>query len=68
MSAKFKLTAKFCLVFMLVSTLIACEQQDHEKLVLRVGHSLDSQHSVHKALMYMSEGVETRSASRGCWP
>tara|TARA_Y100001956_G_C4129552_1_gene192737 strand:+ start:7854 stop:8843 length:990 start_codon:yes stop_codon:yes gene_type:complete len=55
MSAKFKLTAKFCLVFMLVSTLIACEQQDHEKLVLRVGHSLDSQHSVHKALMYMSE-------------
>lgn len=39
---------------------LACESED-EKKVIRLGHGLDTSHSVHKAMLYMSQRLEEKS-------
>lgn len=44
-------------VLLLVLTLLiaGCNQHHNDHVVLRLGHSLDPQHSVHKAMVYMAK-------------
>ncbi|EWH08421.1 TRAP transporter solute receptor, DctP family protein [Catenovulum agarivorans DS-2] len=45
----------FCLSFLVVLTSCGGEQQ---KVVLRMGHTLDTEHSVHKAMVHMAERLQ----------
>ena len=52
--------SKFMVLVMSVFTLFACSQHESsgEITVLRLGHTLDTQHSVHKAMEFLGERLE----------
>ena len=52
---------KCSFIFILLSlTVISCNTED-ETEIIRLGHGLDTSHSVHKAMVYMAERVEEKS-------
>ena len=41
----------------LICLLSACSKHD-DTVILRLGHSLDTQHTVHKAMVYLGERLD----------
>ena len=50
-------------LFAMLFVLSGCKQQD-DTVVLRIGHALDEQHSVHKAMAYMGERLALYSDNK----
>ncbi|QJR81124.1 TRAP transporter substrate-binding protein [Alteromonas pelagimontana] len=48
------------LIIVLTALLVACSYhtEDSDKVILRLGHTLDTQHSVHKAMVYLGERLK----------
>ena len=54
-----------CFVYIGLVMSLGCKKQDAVKaeIILKLGHSLDITHPVHKAMVYMAEKVAERCVS-----
>lgn len=56
----------WCSVYLILAASAGCRKEDSDKpkVVLKLGHSLDITHPVHKAMIYMAEKVAEKSQGR----
>jgi TRAP-type C4-dicarboxylate transport system substrate-binding protein len=56
----------WCFVCIALAVSAGCKKQNaaKPKIVLKLGHSLDITHPVHKAMVYMAEKVAEKSQGR----
>ncbi len=56
----------WCFVCLALAFLFGCEKKgaDEPEIVLKLGHSLDTTHPVHKGMVYMAEKVKEKSSGR----
>ena len=60
-----KILGKFLRIILLMGLLIfctGCGQKENKNVVLKLGHGLDVSHPVHKAMVFMADGVKEKSA------
>ena len=54
----------FVLLTLFIITSPGCKKRDNSVLTLKLGHALDIEHPVHKALLFMKEKLEEKSGGK----
>lgn len=60
---KLKKTIRAGVFFFLLTALVGCQNGPHKR-VIKLGHSLDVTHPVHKAMMYMAKRLKEKSGGK----
>jgi TRAP-type C4-dicarboxylate transport system substrate-binding protein len=59
-----KIRAVFCIILMVLAfNLTGCSKKS-DVIELKIGHSLDVEHPVHKAMLFMAEKLKEKSGGK----